>query len=192
MTPIEIAGQTIGIFAMACNILSYQQKKQSHLIICQLLGGALFSISFFMLGAIMGGLLNLVATIRAILFLFEKRLHTSHPLWLGGFIVCYIVFYVLSFTVFGVEPRPINFLIEVLPVIGMTALSVAFMLKDSRRTRQLGLISSPAWLIYNIYYVSVGAIVCEAISLISIFIGMLRHDTKKKSDGAIDKNASAE
>lgn len=182
MTPIQIIGQTVGIFAMACNILSYQQKKQSHLIFCQLLGGALFAISFFMLGAIMGGILNVVATVRAVLFLFEKKLHTSHPLWLGGFLACYIVFYVLTFTVFGVAPRPINFLIEVLPVIGMTALSVAFMLKDSRRTRQLGLISSPAWLIYNIYYVSVGAIVCEAISLVSILVGMLRHDLHKKEN----------
>ena len=180
MTPIEIIGQAVGIVAMACNILSYQQKKQSHLIFCQLLGGALFSISFFMLGATMGGLLNVIATIRAILFLFEEKLHTSHPLWLAGFITCYITLYVLSFTVFGVEPKFINFLIEVLPVIGMTALSVGFMLKDSRRTRQLSLISSPAWLIYNIYYVSVGAIVCEAISLVSIFIGMLRHDRQKK------------
>ncbi len=180
MTPIEIVGQAIGIVAMACNILSYQQKKQSHLIFCQLLGGALFSVSFFMLGAIMGGLLNVVATVRAILFLFEKKLHTSHPLWLAGFIACYFVLYALGFTVFGTEPKLINFLIEILPVIGMTALSIGFMLKNSRRTRQLSLISSPAWLIYNIYYVSVGAIVCEAVSLVSIFIGMLRHDIQKK------------
>ena len=182
MTPMELGGQIVSVFGMICNILSYQQKKQSHLLVCQLLGGALFAISYFMLGATIGGLLNLVAVTRAILFLFPERLHTSHPLWLGGFIVCYITFYVLSFTVFGVEPRPINFLIEVLPVIGMTALSVAFMLKDSRRTRQLGLISSPAWLIYNIYYTSVGAIVCEAISPVSIFVGILRHDIKKSAE----------
>ncbi len=179
MTPIQIIGQAIGIVAMACNIISYQQKKQSHLITCQLFGGAFFAVSFFMLGATMGGLLNVIATVRAVLFLFEKRLHTSHPLWLGGFVSVYVLLYILTFTVFGTAPTPVNFIIELLPVIGMTSLSVAFMLKDSRRTRQLSLISSPAWLIYNIYYVSVGAIVCEAISLVSIFIGMYRHDRKK-------------
>ena len=178
MLPIEIAGQAVSIVAMACNILSYQQKKQSHLIVCQLLGGALFSISFFMLGATVGGLLNAVATLRAVLFLFEKKLHTSHPAWLYGFIVCYVAFYVMSFTVFGVEPNFVHFVIELLPVIGMTALSIAFMLGNSRMTRRLGLISSPAWLIYNIYYASVGAIICEVISLVSIIIGMYRHDRK--------------
>lgn len=165
---------------MGCNIISYQQKVQHRLVICQLFGGMLFSLSFFLLGATVGGLLNLVAAIRAIIFLFPKKLNASHPAWLFGFIGCYIVFYVLTFTVFGKEPAPIALIIEILPVIGMTALSVAFMLADSKRVRQLGLVSSPAWLIYNIYYFSIGAIICEAFSLCSIFIGMLRHDKKVK------------
>ena len=176
MNPFEIAGQAISIIAMACNILSYQQKKQSHLIVCQLLGGALFAISYFLLGATVGGLLNVLATVRAILFLFEKKLHTSHPAWLCGFIAFYIAFYVLSFTVFGTEPNLIHFVIEILPIIGMTALSVAFMLGNSRMTRRLGLISSPAWLIYNLASGSWGAIACEVMTLVSIIIGMLRHD----------------
>ena len=182
MTPIEIAGQVISIFAMTCNILSYQQKKQSHLVACQLIGGALFSISFFLLGATVGGLLNLVAAIRAIIFLFPEKTNAKHPAWLYGFMACYVVFYVLSFTVFGTEPTPVNFIIEILPVIGMTALSIAFMLSSSKATRRLGLISSPAWLIYNIYYLSIGAIICEAISLVSILVGMFRHDFKRKNE----------
>ena len=180
MTGFEIAGQIISIFAMGCNILSYQQKKQSHLVICQLAGGILFSISFFLLGATVGGLLNIVAAIRAVIFLFSEKLHATHPAWLYGFIACYIGFYVLTFTVFGTEPKLINLIIEILPVIGMTALSVGFMREDSGAVRKLGLISSPAWLIYNIYYLSVGAIICEAISLVSIFIGMFRHDRTDK------------
>ena len=179
MKPLEIAGQIISLFAMACNILSYQQKKQSRLIFLQLFGGALFSVSFFLLGATIGGILNLIATVRAVLFLFPEKLHTKHPAWLAGFIATYIAVYVLSFTTFGIEPSPIAFAIEVLPIIGMTALSIGFMLGDSRRMRRLGLISSPAWLIYNIYYASSGAIVCEIISLASILLGMYRHDRKK-------------
>ena len=182
MTPTEIAGQIISIFAMACNILSYQLKKQSHLIAMQLAGGFLFAVSFFMLGAVIGGILNLVATVRAVIFLFSKKLNTSHPAWLVGFISLFVALYVLSFTVFGVEPTPISFIVELLPIVGMTASTVGFVLANSKAVRRLGLISSPAWLIYNIYYASVGAIICETISLISIFIGMYRHDRKKKTE----------
>lgn len=180
MTDIEIVGQIVGVFAMACNILSYQQKKQSNLVACQLLGATLFAINYFLLGAVIGGILNVLAIIRAIIFLFEKKLKATHPAWLIGFIFCYVTFYVLSFTVFKTKPTPINFIMELLPVVGMTALSIGFMLNDSKKVRQLGLISSPAWLIYNIFHFSIGAIICEVISLLSIFIGMLRHDRKSK------------
>ena len=182
MSPIEIIGQAISIVAMACNILSFQQKRQSVLITLQLLGGALFSVSFFMLGATVGGILNIVAAVRAVIFLFERRLRATHPAWLCGFIAIYVALYVLTFTAFGKEPTAVNLIIEILPIVGMTASSIGDMLASSRAVRRLGLISSPAWLIYNIYYASVGAIICETISLISIFIGMYRHDRKKKTE----------
>ncbi len=179
MTNIEIAGQIISILAMACNILSFQHKKQAYLITFQLFGGALFSISFFMLGATIGGLLNLVATIRAIIFLFSEKLRSTHFTWLLCFIIIYFSLYILSFTLFNVEPNLTNFIIEFLPVIGMTASSIGFMLANSKAVRRLGLISSPSWLAYNICHLSIGAIICEIISICSIFIGMYRHDRDK-------------
>ena len=179
MSPIEIIGQAISIVAMACNILSFQQKRQSVLITLQLLGGALFSVSFFMLGATVGGILNIVAAVRAVIFLFERRLRATHPAWLCGFIAIYVALYVLTFTAFGKEPTAVNLIIEILPIVGMTASSIGYMLASSRAVRRLGLMSSPAWLTYNIYYASVGAIICEVISLGSIFLGMYRHDRKK-------------
>ena len=178
MTPYEIVGQIASIIAMGFSIISYQQKIQKRLIICQLLGGAFFSISFFLLGATIGALLNMVVVIRGFLFLSPKKLNPSHPAWLAVFFACYVSFYILNFTVFGTEPTLPNLAIEILPIVGMTSLSIALMFQDSSKVRLFGLISSPAWLIYNIYYSSIGAIICESLSLISIFIGMLRHDKK--------------
>ena len=188
MEPHEIIGQIISVAAMGCNILSYQNKNQKSLLLFQLSGGTLFAISFFLLGATIGAILNIIAVVRAVMFLFSDKLKMSHPAWLAGFIVIYVAIYVLNFTVFGTEPRFINFVIELLPVVGMTALSVGFMFGNSSKVRMLGLISSPAWLIYNIYYLSVGAIICETLSLISIFIGMLRHDKSKDCVTESDKN----
>ena len=116
MTPIEIIGQIISCFAMVCNILSYQQKSESRLIACQMAGGALFSVSFFMLGATLGGILNLIAALRGILFLFSEKTRATHPAWLGAFVTCYVALYALTFTVFGVAPTPIALAIEALVV----------------------------------------------------------------------------
>lgn len=178
MEPIEIIAQAIGIVAMVFNILSYQGKKQKTVITLQLFGGLLFAVNFWMIGAKVGGILNVIAVIRALIFLFKDRLKANSVFWLIGFILSYIVVYILTFTTFGTELTPWTLIRELLPVIGMTALSVGFRLKDAANIRKYGLVSSPAWLIYNIAVGSWGAIICETLTLISIFVGMFRHDKK--------------
>lgn len=174
----DIIAQGIGILAMVFNILSYQGKKQKTVIALQLIGGALFAVNFWMIGAKIGGILNVIAVIRAVLFLFKDKVKADSIFWLIGFILSYITVYVLTFTVFGTELTPWHLVRELLPVVGMTALSVGFRLKDAAGIRKCGLISSPAWLIYNIAVGSWGAIVCESLTLISIVVGMFRHDKK--------------
>ncbi|MBR0446065.1 MAG: YgjV family protein [Oscillospiraceae bacterium] len=178
MEPIEIIAQAIGIVAMVFNILSYQGKKQKTVITLQLFGGLLFAVNFWMIGAKVGGILNVIAVIRALIFLFKDKLKANSVFWLIGFILSYIVVYILTFTTFGTELTPWTLIRELLPVIGMTALSVGFRLKDAANIRKYGLVSSPAWLIYNIAVGSWGAIICETLTLISIFVGMFRHDKK--------------
>ncbi len=176
MKPIEIIAQIIGVLAMMFNILSYQSKQQKWVIVLQLCGGALFAANFLMLGATVGGVLNIIATVRAVVFLFKEKLKADRLPWLFGFVASYIAVYILNFTLFGKEPTAFNLMIELLPVIGMTALNIGFRLKSAADVRRCGLVSSPAWLIYNIVAGSWGAIACEIMTLISIFVGMLRHD----------------
>lgn len=178
---IEIIAQAIGVVAMLFNIFSYQQKEQNHVIAWQLIGSLLFTAHFFMLGKYMGGLLNAVGIIRAVVFLNKEKFNSTHILWLIGFILVYFASYLLTFTLFGVEFNFVNAVVEVLPLIGMTATTVAFRCKSSSQTRLLGLISSPSWLVYNIVSLSIGAICCEAFSLVSIIVGIMRLDAK--SDG---------
>ncbi len=176
---IDIIAQVIGILAMAMNILSYQQKKQSGVIAVQMVGASLFAIHFWMLGAMVGALLNVVAAVRALIFYYKKQLHADHIAWTVGFEVVYFVCYALTFTVFGKAPTLPNLILEFLPVIGMTALMLGYRAKSAGAIRRFGLISSPAWLIYNVVNLSIGAICCETVSILSIVIGMLRLDKKK-------------
>ena len=178
----EIIAQIIGIIAMAFNILSYQQKRQRYIIMWQLLGTTLFTVNFFLLGAYTGALLNAVGIVRAIVFLYKDTLRTDHPLWLFGFIAVYLLSYVLTFTAFEKAFNFTNALVEILPVIGMTATTLAFRSKTAKTTRLLGLISAPSWLIYNIVAKSMGAILCAAFCIVSILVGLLRFDRNKTLD----------
>lgn len=178
MTTTEIIAQIVGIFAMLFNILSYQGKKQKTVIAMQLFGAGLFAINYLMLGATVGGVLNIIGTVRAIVFLFKDKLKTDRLPWLIAFVVSFVAVYILNFTLFGKEPTVFNLTVEILPVIGMVALTVGYRLKNAADVRKCGLVSSPSWLIYNIVVGSWGAIICEVFTLISIVVGMLRHDKK--------------
>lgn len=181
MTPIEMLAQGIGIVAMAMNCLSFQQKNRRTVLLFQLVGASLFAINFFLLGALSGALLNALGVTRVLVFINKEKLNARHPAWLIGYSALYILSYVLVFTVFGKEPTAANFIVEALPVIAMVATTISHRYDDARAIRRFGLVSSPLWLTYNIVCFSVGAIICETISILSIIIGILRFDRKKSA-----------
>lgn len=179
MDPVRILAQVIGIAAMGFNILSYQRKTRSGAIAFQFCGSFLFAVNFWLLGATMGCILNLISTVRAAVFLNRDRAKANHPAWLVFFLSTFALSYILTFTVLGKEATLFNLIIEFLPVIGMTATTLSFRKHDAATIRRYGLISSPCWLIYNIAVFSLGAILCEVMSLGSILIGIFRLDRKK-------------
>ena len=180
MNLYTITAQAIGIIAMAFNTLSYQQKSRSTVIAMQMIGTFLFCINFYMLGATMGCILNALAAFRALIFLNKEKVHADHWGWFVGFLAVYALSYGMTFTVFGTEATLRNLILEFLPLMGMVAITISFRLSDAKAIRKYALISSPCWLIYNIANFSIGAIICEVLSLCSILIGMLRLDRKTK------------
>jgi hypothetical protein len=176
---MELTAQLIGIVAMAANILSYQCKKKKSLLLCQLLGGALFACNMFLLGAKMGGLLNSIAVARAIAYLWagDKKSRISRLNWTFYFL--YFAAYLLDFTLMGTEPSTRNLILEVLPLIGMVALNIGFSSKKTKTIRICGLVSSPCWLVYNCFNFAIGGIICEIVSIGSILWAYARLDRKK-------------
>lgn len=182
MPDIEIIAQIIGVFAMAMNCLSYQQRSKVGILLFQLIGSALFAVNFFMLGAYSGAILNVVAIIRAFVFIKKDFFRAEHPAWAVAFSVTYVLSYALVFTALGKEATPYNFIVEILPVIAMIVTTVGFRFKSAKALRRFGFVSSPLWLCYNVCSVAVGAIICEAINIVSLVIATVRFDLKKKEN----------
>ncbi len=176
MTFYEFSAQAIGIVAMAFNILSYQNKKQKSIIAFQFFGSILFAVSFFMLKAYVGAILNIVAFFRAIVFLNREKFHAEKPVWILVFVLLFFSSYILTFTVFDTPWNWFSAVIELLPILGVTATTIGFHFKDAATVRKFSLICSPMWLIYNGVNIAIGGFICEALSLVSIVVGMFRHD----------------
>lgn len=177
---MELVAQIIGIIGMAFNVLSFNNKSAKTVIAFQFFGSLFFSVNYFMLGAPVGALLNLFGIIRAVVFYNKERFKSESPIWIAAFACVYVAIYVLSFTVFGSEATPKNLILELLPVLGTLVTTVSFRFKEARLIRRLGLFSSPLWLTYNIFKLTIGGICCEALNLVSIIIGMLRFDRGDK------------
>ena len=184
MTPKEIIAQIISIIGMLMGVFSYQQKGKARILTFQLIGAALFVIHFFMIDALSGAILNFVAIVRALIFIYEDKIHGDHPAWTIGLTVTYILSYISVFTVFGKEPTAKDLILEILPVIAMTVTTIAFRYKNDKMLRRVAFISSPLWLIYNGIKGSSGGIIGETLNLTSAIIGTIRLDRKKKENKA--------
>lgn len=171
--------QIFGILGMAMNVLSYQGKEKKTLILMQFFGSLFFAVNMFMLNAIMGGLLNTIGIARALIYSNSEKFKNVKRFNLL-FLLLYILSYIAIFTFFNKEATMFNLIVEVLPLIAMIATTVGFSMKKAANIRRLTLISSPSWLIYNCINFSLGGILCEVFSLVSVFIGILRYDIKKK------------
>lgn len=190
MTEIEIIAQIVSIAGMVANLLSYQQKAQKRIILFQFFASLLFSASFFMLGEYVGAILNLIGIARAIVFMYKEKTRATHIAWLIGFSLAFASTYVLIFTVFGKEVNATNLIIQLLPVVAMIIATVSFRL-SARDVRRLGLISSPLWLIYNIFCFSIGGICTEILNIISMIVGIVRLDVKRKKEPKSDENTKS-
>lgn len=175
----DIITQTIGIIAMIFVVLSFQGKDAKKVIACQMIGCILFIVNYFMLGAIVGALMNIIATIRAIVYINKKTFRADSIAWPVAISAACLVAYVLVFTVFGKPFTVGNAVLELLPVIGNTITTIAFHTGSAKWIRRLGVFVSVCWITYNSFNFALGGILCEAFSLCSIFVGFLRYDRKK-------------
>lgn len=178
---------------MILNIIVFQQKKQKNVLLFQFFAALTFAVNYLLLGAIVGGLLNIVGALRSVVFYFEEKTKARGLIWLIVFIIAFGVSYPLTFLAFETPAIPKNLIIELLPVLAMIIATVALRTGKSKTVRSLGLISSPMWLVYNCFSGSIGAIASEILNLASIIVGIIRLDIKRgkgeESDKTLDNSA---
>ena len=180
VTMEQVIIQTIGIVAMAFNILSFQCKQQRSIIVMQFFGSLFFCVHFYLLGAMTGALLNAVAIFRALVYSNKKLFKADHEIWLVLFCQLSMACYAAAFLWLKVEPTPARFVLEILPVVGMTLSTFSFRAEGAKGLRLLWFFSSPLWLIYNICSKSGGGTICETFAIISILTAMFRLNRKVK------------
>lgn len=179
---MDLIAQGFGIIGMICNIIVFQQKSHKRVLAWQFFAASFFALNYLLLGAVVGGILNIVGALRAVVFYYKEKTHANDASWLIIFILAFFISYPLSFVAFGTPMTLKSFIIEILPVGAMIIATISLRLGSARAVRALGLFSSPMWLTYNLFSGSIGAVASEILNLISIIIGIIRLDISKKRE----------
>lgn len=168
---MNIVIQIIGIAAMLFSVFSFQMNKHKHIMIMQILATTLFGLQYFLLGAYTGMAVDIVATLRGIVFYHRDKEWAKGNIWIAVFIILFILSGFLTWQ--GTS--------SLLMTSAMILNTFSFSCTKPKLVRSTILISSPLVLIYNILTGSIGGIINEVCVELSSIIGLLRYDIKRKN-----------
>lgn len=175
MHPVIIQG--VGFLALALEWGSYQCKSSRRLFLVQLLSNSTYLAHFVLLGGYSACVSLFVGCVRNLVLAGKG----SWARWRGW--PWLLVAANAAATALTWES-----LFSILPFLGVTSLTLAGWTRNGKKVRLATLlVSTPSWLIYDIYSGSLSGIVCEALLLCSVVISVLRFGWK-----ALDVSETAE
>ena len=169
---MKLAAEIVGFIGLLCSIISFQQKNRKMVMLFQMIASALCCISLFLAGSVIGGVLDLISSVRTItfaLFMASKKKWAASPLW--------PILFIVALTVTGIVTWKNAW--SILPILGSVLSTVALWMKKASHIRAVSLFVGPCWMIYNLVEGTIAGAVNELFAMGSIVIGMLRHDRKK-------------
>ncbi len=168
---MEAWGQIVGIVATLIITSAYQANTKKGLLMIQSPGIAVLCVSYLLLGATSGFVLNVVCLIRNICCFFVHEGTRRHKIVTGILMVVMGVMGVLSWEGY----------LSLILIVALVANTFFIALGRPQILRYSIIVTSTLCLIYNIVIFSIGGILLEAISVISAIVGSIRFLLQKKN-----------
>ena len=163
---MDIIIQLIGVLGIIASIISFQCKKHNLILIFRTLNEFIFAIQYFLLNAYTGMAMNLVGCVRNIIFTKQLAQNKKTTITTIVFGIMFLLFGV--FTWHGKK--------SILIIVAKVLSTIAYGNKNTTVVRGIIFLTSTSWLIYNYYVFSIAGVLCEAFTLISLIIGVIRLD----------------
>ena len=166
---LYIAGQLVGLVAVALGFISFQMKNAKELLLFQLFTGVAFCVHYFLIGAVSAVVLNFLSVLEAVYYYFRRKNGYSGVVMPLLFILSIVISTILTW-----EGARSMFI-----MVGLVVSSFSFAFFDAPKIRLSNFIKAPLCLIYNIIVLSGGGIIYESATIISSAIGVIR-DIRRK------------
>ena len=168
--------QGIGFAAVAVFFLSYQIRSNRKLFLLQMIGSALFCLQFLLLDAKSGCLSLAVNMLRNLLMM-----KSGEWKWVKNRICPAVIALLFAAVLLLTWNGPVSLLAFTASVTS----TFAYWSDSPRSIRVVNLIwASPCWLLYDVIVRSLGGIISESITILSILVSFLRFGWKGLERGS--------
>ena len=162
---MQIAIQIIGFIGALLAIISFQSNRHGVIMALKTASETVFAVQLMLLGAYTGVAMNIIGSVRNLIFAALVKKGKSTTPWIIVFSVLTVVFGVLTWA------GPIS----LLAIAGKLITTVAY------GVRLLTIPSCLCWGVYNALNFSLAGICTEAFSLASIIAGEVRYRKLRKT-----------
>lgn len=159
--PIRMAAQILGLFPMVLAFFTYLFNDRRKVIGLKMMSDLLWAVHFLMLGEMAGCVINLINTVRNVIFSRKDRKkwasHISIPILFCGLS--------MAGTIAVWDGAR-----SILPLLGSALAIVGFWCSKPKMMRRFILPGVFLWLVYGIVTYSVSTIICNVVSIVSMMI----------------------
>ena len=165
--------QLMGTIALSCWAASIQSKEKKSIMKLQVAANLFYAIQYYMLGAYSAASMNVVSTIRSIMFArneINKKNNTKLSLFM--FVIAIVILGILT----------CNKIISIIPIIIALAYTYATWQKNTKVLRITFLVAAIVWFFYNSIVGAYAPLVGNVIEIISGIVAISRFDINQKED----------
>lgn len=187
--------QALGFIAIGVNLIAVQFNTHGKIMLFKTLGSFLFALQYLLLGAYAGMVMDLIGTIRNIVFTYNVKNNKSNKWWIILFAIVTLILGLLTIiltwekSILAVSHWSTDLTIATTLAVGLAVISiiakllttVAYGFKDPHKIRLTNYPSSSLWLIYNFACFSIAGMVNEIMTLISLTIAEIRFRKPKET-----------
>ncbi len=168
LLPILDPVQLIGYFGTACALISYQCKRNRNYFLFQMCCAISFTIQFALLSSWAGMFFNAFSIMRATIFAMGDKCKKPFYLILiqTGYLACSVISVVFFDELIW---------IAVILFIAQGGGTLAMWTRNGKTIRMAQLFCmSPLWIVNNVFYGSIGGVMCEVFNMLSVIVSFIR------------------
>lgn len=158
--------QILGFVGVLLNLLIYQQRTRTRVLVNKLIANGVWAVHYFLLGAYSATAIACIGMLSTSVFVKINPKSKSGRIWLGGFILLSIISAILTWE------SPVSLLTLAASVMS----NISFFLGVPRYTRRFALVISLCMGIYGFCNGSIASVVNEVLTVISAVSAIIRID----------------